>query len=76
MNDQKNKVLIAGASGISGSYVSQELASQPNWQVIGLARTIPRAESDNGGLFLAADMLNPSSLEPVSYTHLTLPTKA
>ena len=66
MNDQKNKVLIAGASGISGSYIAQELASYSDWQVIGLARTNPRADSDNGTLFLAADMLNPSSLEQVS----------
>ena len=66
MNDQKNKVLIAGASGISGSYITQELASYSDWQVIGLARTNPRADSDNGTLFLAADMLNPSSLEQVS----------
>ena len=48
MNDQKNKVLIAGASGISGSYIAEELASYSDWQVIGLARTNPRADSDNG----------------------------
>jgi nucleoside-diphosphate-sugar epimerase len=66
MDHQKNKVLIAGASGISGSYIAQELVSRSDWQVVGLARTIPREHSDNGILFLAADMLEPSSLEQVS----------
>ncbi|SVD54232.1 uncharacterized protein METZ01_LOCUS407086, partial [marine metagenome] len=68
MDEQKKKVLIAGASGISGSYIAQELSSRSDWQVMGLARTIPPADSgnDSGMLFLAADMLEPSSLEQVS----------
>ena len=66
MDDQKKKVLIAGASGISGSYIAQELVSRSDWQVTGLARAVPREDSDNGMLFLAADMLEPSSLEQVS----------
>ena len=65
-NDQKKKALIAGASGISGSYIAQELLSRPDWQVMGLARTIPRGDSDDDMVFLAADMLEPSSLAQVS----------
>ena len=44
------------------------LVSRSDWQVMGLARTIPSADSgdDNGMFFLAADMLEPSSLEQVS----------
>jgi nucleoside-diphosphate-sugar epimerase len=66
MDDEKKKVLIAGASGISGSYIAQELIGHSGWQVMGLARTIPPEDADSGVLFLAADMLEPSSLDQVA----------
>ena len=52
---KRKKVLITGASGISGSYIAQELVSRSDWQVTGMARAVLREDSDKGTLFLAAE---------------------
>ena len=54
--------LVVGASGIVGSATSRLLAEQ-GWQVTGLARNPNTAEN-----------VTPLAADPVSYTHLTLPT--
>jgi nucleoside-diphosphate-sugar epimerase len=52
MEEQKKKVLIAGASGISGSYIAQELSSRSDWQVMGNITTRNSAGTRNEHLLL------------------------
>ena len=56
-----NKVFITGASSGIGKSLAIKFA-QNGWQVAASARR--------------EDLLNKINNEPVSYTHLTLPTKA
>ena len=81
MNDGKKTALIAGATGVVGRNLVRHLACQDDWEVIAVSRRKP----DVTGEFthLSIDLLDPAacqevagSLASVSYTHLTLPTKA
>ena len=56
----KPTALIAGASGITGSYLAEHLASL-GWTVYGLARTPP--SNLEGVRPVAADLLDPASLK-------------
>ena len=56
----KPKALVAGASGITGSYLAEHLVSL-GWEVYGLARKPP--SNIEGVRPVAADLLDPASLK-------------
>ena len=66
MTDDRKTVLIAGITGISGSYVAKDLAARPQWEVIGLSRRMPQFPIADDIRFVTADMLKPSDLSAVS----------
>ena len=53
----KKVALVAGASGIIGRGIVEELARRDDWEVIGLARNPPEEPS---GRFLAVDLRDPA----------------
>ena len=70
----KHKIVLIGASGFAGHHVMQELGSKDDVEVLTLSRkdlsNIPANTQNHIFNFTNIDSYN----EPVSYTHLTLPT--
>ena len=66
MDDDRKTVLIAGITGISGSYIAKDLAARPQWEVIGLSRRMPQFPIADNIRLVTADMLKPSDLSAVS----------
>jgi len=50
----KNVAIVAGASGLVGKRIAEELVGAGNWRVIGCARRIPAPESRVAGVEYAA----------------------
>ena len=63
-----SQVLITGATGLVGGHLLRMLINEP--KVNAIAAPTRRPLGDMPGVF------NPHDPQPVSYTHLTLPTKA
>jgi nucleoside-diphosphate-sugar epimerase len=56
-----NKALVAGALGVTGRTLIENLVSLGNWEVIGLSRRSP--EFRTNAKFIAVDLLNRSEVE-------------
>ncbi|WP_283153701.1 SDR family oxidoreductase [Guptibacillus hwajinpoensis] len=53
---QKKTALVAGATGVIGSYIAKHLSKLEDWNVIGISRHIPEDELDI--TYISADMMN------------------
>lgn len=74
--------IVAGASGVVGSRLSQELAQSGNWYVVGCARRAPAQENRIVGVdYVAVDLTNPAECRKfaekfVGVTHLFYTARA
>ena len=59
----KNKVLIAGASGLVGHAAVAHFASLPGWEVVGLSRRLP--DDLPGATLLSVDLTDAAACEQV-----------
>jgi nucleoside-diphosphate-sugar epimerase len=54
--NSKNKALVIGGQGVTGSYIIHELLAQGNWDVTGVARRVPEASSGPAVPFVSVDI--------------------
>lgn len=59
----RNKVLVAGASGLVGYAAVRHFASLPDWDVVAVSRRAP--ESEEGVTFLSVDLTDPTRCSEV-----------
>ena len=60
----RNVAIVAGASGVVGARLSEELAQSDDWRVIGCARRLPIQENRIAGVdYAAVDLANPAGCQ-------------
>jgi nucleoside-diphosphate-sugar epimerase len=60
----KNVAIVAGASGVVGARISEELARSGDWRVIGCARRLPAAADRLAGVdYVAVDLFDPAACQ-------------